>query len=449
MFDQSFSPKNLAKIYHQENKKGINIAGRFFPEVLEEYGKIKRVRSLIQKLFINKEIYKKNSFEERLTKLYELKKIYNISKNTVVEAHLDSISQRINSKIIPFTICKLPYLKNNKDVYVTENNPESFFLEKQIQKNIKYTYSVKQADRDLIVPQLRAVLDDRFPKYIIKTDIKSFYERIDRRLLLNKLNKNPILSLSTRKIIAKVLREYGDITATEKGIPRGIGMSAYLAELYLKNFDQQICKINNLIYYARYVDDIVLVVSPKPSDKIEKYFQRINSILSEDNLELNKSANKTKLIDFPGPEKSYSFDYLGYGFKYISKSFYLTISEIKKIKYKNRISKTIESYQKKSVKQPRKARRELLMRLRFLTTNTNLFNNKNYAVVGIYNSNKWATNFKFLSDLDDYLQKESIIITNNHVTQRISKFSFLDGFINRGFTSFSDKDFRVIVKVWK
>src|SRR5690606_33805227 len=126
------------------------------------------------------------------------------------------------------------------------------------QKNIKYTYGVKQADRDLIVPQLRSILDNKFPKIILKTDIKSFYETIDRGLLLKKLNENSVLSLTTRKVIARLLESYEEESGAALGVPRGVGVSAYLAELYMQDFDSAIKSLPNLIYYARYVDDIVI-----------------------------------------------------------------------------------------------------------------------------------------------------------------------------------------------
>lgn len=226
MFDQSFTSKNLTKIYHTENKKGVNVAGIFFPELLIKYEKIKRTRKLITKLFSNRKLYQKNTFEVRLKALYEMKRHYKKIKQNEIEMHLDNVSKKINSKKFSFHIKKLCYQKNSKDVYITNGDAASFFAEKQIQKNIKYTYSVKQADRDLIVPQLRSVLKDQFPKFIIKTDIESFYESIDRDLLIQKLNENPILSLSTRKQIAKLLRDYGKLTGHDKGIPRGIGVAS-------------------------------------------------------------------------------------------------------------------------------------------------------------------------------------------------------------------------------
>ncbi|WP_260295516.1 antiviral reverse transcriptase Drt3a [Sedimenticola hydrogenitrophicus] len=446
MFDQSFTSKNLARIYHDENKKGVNVAGIFFPEILAKYENIKRTRRLIRKLYINRRFYKKDTFEVRLAKLYEMMGHYKTIKNEAIESCVDEISRRINTKRFSFNIKKLPYKKNDKDVYVTNDDADSFFAEKQIQENIKYTYVVKQADRDLIVPQLRSILSDRFPKFIIKTDIESFYESIDRNLLIKKLNKNPILSLSTRKLIGKLLRDYDNLTGQDKGIPRGIGISAYLSELYLKDFDQKIRAIKNLTYYSRYVDDIIVVIAPKSAETVDDYFEKINSLIKSDLLSLKN--NKSEWFTYTGIETGFSFDYLGYKFKKNGKNFDLSISDKKKEKYKKRIKLTFEKYAKHSVKQPRKAKKELFMRLKFLTTNTSLTNNKGNAIIGIYNTNKWVTDTKFLGGLDDFLRGQSNTIPDAIVKQKVMRFSFLDGFVNRTFCRFSLKELETIVKAW-
>lgn len=447
MFDQSFTPKNLARVYHSENKKGVNIAGMFFPEILLEYEKINRTRKLIRKVYSNRRIYSRPFFEKRLANLYELRRTYKKTKNEAIEEKLEKISNEINSKSFSFSIEKLPHKKNDKDVFVTKGTAESYFAEKQIQKNIKYTYSVKQADRDLIVPQLRSVLEDNFPKFIIKTDIKSFYESIDRDLLTKKLNKNPILSLTTRKLITRLLREYESISGEKKGIPRGIGISAYLSELYLKEFDEKVRNIDNLIYYSRYVDDIVIVIAPDHKESVESCFEKIKEYVKSDNLELKD--DKSTHFDFPEKNEKIDFDYLGYQFYKHGGSFYLSISKNKREKYQNRILLTIKQYIKNSKRQPNRSKKELFLRLRFLTGNTSLSNNKGNAVVGIYNSNKWVTDTKFLKSLDSFLSGKANLIKDPSVKEKVKNFSFSRGYRERTFSNFTTKQFQKIVRPWK
>ena len=54
-----------------------------------------------------------------------------------------------------------------------------------------------------------------------------------------------------------------DIISTFPGVPRGIGISAYLSELFMRNVDNQIQELDDLIYYARYVDDIIAIFVPQ------------------------------------------------------------------------------------------------------------------------------------------------------------------------------------------
>ena len=447
VLDQSFSPGNLVKIYHGENKKGINVAGMFLPQVLEEYKKINRMRALIRKLFLNRRIYRRSTFKGRVVKLYEMKRNYKRIKNEKIVFYMEDVSKVIGSKHFSFKVDKLPYKKNGKDVYRTGSDAASFFAEKQIQRNIKRTYSVKQADRDIIVPQLISILSDKVPKLVMKADIEAFYESIDRDLLVKKLNEKPVLSLSTRKLITKMFRKYEALSGEERGIPRGIGISAYLAELYLKTFDEEIKRIDNLIYYARYVDDIVIVVSIKSGEGEEAIKKKVSSLLDKEKLSLNQ--NKTDVFSCLNGSETFSFEYLGYKFNKAGAELKVSISDKKIEKYKSRISRSIDKFKKNSIKQPKKAKKELFLRLSFLTTNTSLSNNKGNAVVGVYNTNKWITETGPLVHLDNILKGRIASLKDEKIKQKASKFSFRKGFSERRYTRFTSKDLETIVKAWK
>lgn len=447
MFDQSFSQQNLFKIYSYENKRGNNLAERFFGDVNEEYVKVKRARKLISKIYARRRYYSDENFEKRVLLLYRLLREIRNRKNEIVRNHLKRVSNNISERKFKFSLTKSEEKVNGKDVFLTGSSVDSFFAEKQIQKNIKYTYGVKQADRDLIVPQLRSVLDNKFPKIILKTDIKSFYETIDRELLLKKLNESPILSLTTRKVIARLLESYEKESGAALGIPRGVGVSAYLSELYMKNFDAEMESLPNLIYYARYVDDIVIVLSPQPGKNSQDYLKLIESKVKEEKLSLNQLDDKTKTFDFCSGD-NFVFDYLGYKFRCSGGNIKLELADKKKNKYNKRIVDVINAYKKHSVKQPKKARKELLLRLKFLTYNTKLSNNKGNALVGIYNSNRWITASDCLQSLDNKLQGLSNSIPHEGLRKRISKFSFKEGFDKRLFANFSAQEFSTITRVW-
>jgi hypothetical protein len=448
VLDQSFSTQNFYTIYKQENKKGQNVTTEYFPDAAVYNLKIKKLRQLISKSYSKRRYSSSRWFESRISNLYLLLKLLKNKRNEIVLDNLHDISSLVSSPKADFKIIKSPEKINDKYVYFLDNTAESYFTEKQIQRNIKYTYQVKQNDRDLIIPQLKFCLNNKYPMYIIRTDIKSFYETVDRKMLLTKLNQSSVLSLASRKIIAKLLRSYGEVSGEENGIPRGLGISAYLSELYLKDFDYKIKKISNLIYYARYVDDIVLVISPHPTDNKENYLELIKEFLSDDNLSINTDEEKTALYSIPS--ENYDFDYLGYKFKKNGSRCGLSISDNKNDKYIAKANKIIDKYNKSWVRTPKKSKRDLLLRLRFITSNTRLFNNKGNAVVGIYNSNKWVTDTKFLTFLDGQLCKAISRIENIALRKKLmGKHKFAIGFENREFVNFSAKEFSIISKGWK
>ena len=127
---------------------------------------------------------------------------------------------------------------------------------------------------------LKNLLEDGFPKLIIRTDIKSFYESIPQKDILQKIKDDNLLSIKTQKFIGEILNGYNVATCqTEdfKGVPRGVGVSAYLSELYMRAVDNKIKELPDLIFYARYVDDIIAVFTPQKEEKelLIKYKTRI------------------------------------------------------------------------------------------------------------------------------------------------------------------------------
>jgi hypothetical protein len=450
VLDQSFSAQNLFYIYKNENNKGNNIASKFFPEIIDSHDKIKRLRKIISSHYKQRRKRSDAWFKTRVSNLYLLLKILKKNRNELITQKLSDVSSRISSKSFNFEVMKSNSKRNDKDVYLLDRSPESFFAEKQIQRNIKYTYKVKQNDRDLIIPQLSSCLNNKFPVHIIRTDIKSFYESIDPSILLKKLNENAILSLSSRKIIAKLLRSYKASSSSDTGIPRGVGISAYLSELYLKEFDSKLRNLDNLVYYARYVDDIVLIVAPEVTVSKEHYLDLIKNYLNEVNLDINTDQDKTAVFVTPTVNDTFEFDYLGYKFKKRGNKLLLSISDKKKEKYVSKINYCVDKYNKSSEKAPKKAEKELKIRLRFLTSNTRLSNNKGNAVIGIFNNNKWVTDYNFLNYLDGQLKQAISKVDHLLLQPKLrDRYSFKKGFENRNFSNFDSKDFSVIGRGWE
>lgn len=75
------------------------------------------------------------------------------------------------------------------------------------------------------------------------------------------------------------------IIALSTGLPRGLGISAVLSELYMKYFDLSIRRVGGVYYYARFVDDIIVFCSDQHSANV--VMETAKSELSKLGLTLN------------------------------------------------------------------------------------------------------------------------------------------------------------------
>lgn len=404
MLDQSFSIENFRKILDIENRKGNYLEGEFFPEIAELNNKIKdanwEIRILKQK-GLTKETFidEQKKINEKKDKLTELKeqKILN---------HLSTISANVTASDFKLTIVQDLKI-TNKPVYKTDYNLENILTLKQLQYNFRKLYKVKQSSRYSIISQLKNLLEDGFPKIILKTDIKEFYESIPHENLLKKINDDNLLTNLSMRFIQQILKEFKEKSGATKGVPRGIGISPYLTELYMRDIDTKIRQLPNLMYYARYVDDMILIFMPQINNTSRDYQEEVKEVLAKEGLTMNVGADKTKLIDLSNKNinQQYSFEYLGYKFTtgYSSNKhipLILTISTRKKKRYEERLKKAFDLYFKQARLNEKQARKLFVKRIKFLTSNTRLVNNKKNVITGIYYTNSLISTTEDFKELD-------------------------------------------------
>lgn len=442
MLDQSFTPKNLKRVYEEANRKGLYLDQHFPPIVEELSKKLKKERGIKKRLNKKRERMDEDQYQEIRKRINENIKNLKEQKSDELDSHLTVISNRISSKKFELKLKAHETRHHTKTTYKIPNQLEHILAEKQLQRNIKKTYNVKQSNRDTIVSQLTAILGDPFPKYIMRTDIKDFYESIDKIKLQKKIDNSPQLSLSSRKMIKKVLEEHKRISGSHKGIPRGIGISAYLAELYMKETDSKLESLSDAVYYTRYVDDIIIVFSTKSDDEEKDHKTIIKEFIEETGLSLNEEKTYYKDLRF---DNNFQIDYLGYKFYYTS-SLKIKISNHKVEKYKKRIDLSFDSYQKGH--KGKKERKDLINRIRLLTGNTKLTNNKGGAFVGIYSSNKWANDLSPFKGLDAYLSHKINSLQCKNLQKRLQKLSFEEGFKRKSFRKFSATELGKLTKPW-
>lgn len=438
--DQSFSVDNFKKILSYENRKGKNLEKEFFPSIFETTKKITEINKKI-----HARIRLNISDDKVLTKLNEDKVNIKNLKQELIEKHLNEVSEKLSDPKFKIAITKVE--TDDKPVYTISETAENYFAMKQLQYNVKKSFKVKQANRFAIVNQINSLLTDNFPKIVLRTDVKSFYESIPHDKLLAKINDNPLLSFLSKKLIWKILKDFLEASsATDKiGVPRGIGVSAYLAELYMRDIDKEISSLKDVTYFARYVDDIIIVFTPTTNQKTLTYIDQVKNIM-ELGTGLKMNPVKTNELDLVKSNAVCVLNFLGYQFQFKDLKFVqIKLTNDKMNKYKGRITNAIKEFNTQSKFDSRGARRILIHRLNFLTGNTRLENNKANVLVGIYYTNSLLSEpFDDLIVLDNFLAAEvDANIANADLRRRLKLFSFKKGFEEKKYVNFSSKTKRV------
>jgi hypothetical protein len=458
MLDQSFSAENFFRIFHVENRKGTFNRDLLSEEYLLVHEKVKH-------LFSERSRLGKNEFKIALTDL-------NDQKDEALKKHLQIISESCNSRSFKFKLSKT--ILDGKELFTVNHDPSSFFAMKQLQFNIHRTFKVKQSNRYELVKQLRILLEDGFPKILIRIDIRGFYESIPQDSLVSKIEENQLLNYHSKRLLKSLIYSYEQSKDTKLskpsyGVPRGVGASAYLSELYMRDIDSAMKSLGDLCYYSRYVDDAVFIFIPRSKDKIANYLQYIKDILAAHHLALKDGSdggsNKVFSIDFFSQSANYDFDFLGY--KFIIENRRLTelrLSKNKTEKYARRLKISVDEYNKTSKYNEKKARALLIKRIKFLTGNFHLVNNKKRIKSGIYYSNILIKDNKLVSkefkELDlvmidclDKLNPNPNLQVNASTLKKkiIGRYSFHEGFYSHAgrFHGFTDVELNEIVYPWK
>ena len=435
MLDQSFSLKNFQEIYDVENRKG-NCLEKNFLEFLDLYDKTDKIKRATK-------LAKRAKTKNRKKNLYEAVKQYKQQKEELLDKHLLQIEKDIHFDRFKVLLKPGPYIKG-KNTYMFEDTPINFFVSKQTQINLNKVFKIRRSSRNDIIAQLKCVLSDELPKIIIKTDIKDFYETIQHNKMLPVIDSNPLLSIVSKRYIHKILSQYTSITNKAIGLPRGIGVSACLSEIYMQKLDEKVKSMPNLIYYARYVDDIIMVFGLPSINYDDSIVGKFDEICAK--LGLARNEAKTQTIVVQRTTNNKSFDFLGYKITVRWNHIDIDFSIKKLNKIKNRIRKAFCIYAR--TKNKRSAAHILYQRIKFLTSNTRLINNKNNVVVGIYYSNKFITGNNSLRALDRYISLFYKSISNVNLLTKIKGLSFVNGWEKRIYHKHSVKALKQITKIW-
>ena len=447
LHDQSLSIKNFQRILEDDSRAKGMLEITYFPDAFAITKKIKLLkrsfRRLKRWLRINKiDAVYLDKRKQLINKVIELRKN---ERNNIIESVLSEVIKNVNKKGYSLTLLKSAQKIAGKDVYSVGNEIETVFVSKHLQNILLNIYDVRISNRDLILSQLTTLLNDSSPKYVIRADVENFYESISHERLLKILHSSALLSVAPRRLITQLLKSFESLVGIGRGVPRGVGISAYLSEIYMTELESELRSIKDLSYYGRYVDDIVMLFSPCTSSNLASFLKELTAAADRIRLKLNNKTKEFNLLE----SASANFEYLGCKFQIQPNNLKVTMSQKKFERYKGRIDSAVSDYSNKMLKMPKKASKLLLTRIAFLTSNTRLHNSKSKAFIGVYFGNKHITDTSQLLALDSYLTYKVSGESFQKLRKRILKYSFKNGYENRIFRSFSTGELKAISKAWK
>jgi hypothetical protein len=150
--------------------------------------------------------------------------------------------------------------------------------------------------------------DPKNCKYVLKMDIRHFFDTVPHDILKAKLRK----SIHDEKMLDLLFRI---IDVTEVGIPLGFYTSQWLSNWYLQGLDHYIKEKLAATHYMRYMDDMVIFGSNKKV--LHRMRQAIADYLVDElGLELkdNWQVFRFSYVDADGEERGRDLDFMGFRF---------------------------------------------------------------------------------------------------------------------------------------
>lgn len=488
MLDQTFSAKNFMNVYSQENRMGripVETMGLGFQTVVEE---MKIVNSELQKLKSLKKSEKTEDIKKKIDELKKKQKDLKENKQKALFEEMQDLSSKVNSSTFRFKLEKV-WIGDKMGFKIDSKDHAQLFAMKQLQVNLQKTFKVKQANRHLIMTNIKLLLKTKRPFYIIRTDISSFFESIPQEELKHIVMDNTLLSYKSKVFVNAILKEYeaekAKFTADECegmkegcGVPRGIGISSLLSEIYMRDLDNSIKKRPEVIFYVRYVDDIFMLLAELPQGKdLGKYYGDLTNVFKQKGLELKYlTDDKCSIIDCTKHKDTiFKVTYLGYRmnifgkmsepedkkdkpkWKYMDEVF--SMSDNKKERITMRIDNAFKHFDATNKYDIHQARKDLVDSLKLITGNVRLHKSKSGIKTGLYYNSDLLDDKNDLETLNIYLYSKKVNLHKNlfhtedekkaYLTalySRIRKFNFVTAWETRKMYDLKDKRLKEIMK---
>ena len=352
-----------------------------------------------------------------------------------------------------------------RTIYQLQDLESELVLRKAAQ-NVRTILETKQSNRIQIIRRIRLLCEEGMPFCLGRFDIRHFYESIDQRHLEETINRRLTTSPSTRHALSTFLQQCR--LNGVNGLPQGLAISAALSELYMSSFDERVPRRLDTHFYARYVDDILLLLPP--TNLVGRLKHDVFSMLPT-GLSLNEK--KTMILSFSEERKAHGgaehkFDYLGFCFcvgwltkpktdRTVSRRVTIDIAQSKVAKRKTRVVRALLQYLS-----DRKFD-DLVDRFKIITCNYPFFDHRNAQLRLAGNSHSYGLidlPSQALGELDMFVKR--ILLSKRGKIgfqlaqalpksriQRLLRLSFTRGFEDSTHFYFGPNRLSYLIRCWK
>ncbi len=257
---------------------------------------------------------------------------------------------------------------------------------------------VRSLNRKQIATQIVKILEADVSHHILRTDIIDFFGSIP---VYDAVSLESVQSCFPAVEYAWCMKMLSADPYSGNKLPRGLSISGELAEHFMAAFDRNVISHEGVVFYGRFVDDIIIVTA---SDDLDELKESMSDYLPDC---LSFNPEKTQTCQWgDNRQAAEGFDYLGFSFcrtqKISSKKrseVHVGIATSKMLRYKKRVELAFNDFIKN------RDFRLLMDRVRYLTGGCSVYSSfqRRRITLGLSASHRDLTDDAALQALDAYL----------------------------------------------
>lgn len=363
-----------------------------------------------------------------------------------------------------FAALNLKSISVRKKIAYSVDDLPTLIVLRRLNSIITRSTNVRTADRDTIIRRLATILGEGVIHRVYKFDIRSFFESIDNIHLIQEIDSDQRIPRLAVDLLRKFVSKIADLQIP--GVARGVPLSATLAEYSMQNFDSAISKSPHVYFYARYVDDIIIVTGARERERAFVKFVNKNlpsglkfnhEKCSRMSLGVNKGGTGANILG--------RLEYLGYEFvihetavvsKKMKRGVEVRFANKKLNRLKSRICRSFIAYcEEKDI--------DLLVeRIKLLSGNYNLRDRitKQVRNAGLYCNYRRVTDTSQLDEVDRFfkslafgnksrISKKIRSIMPKVEQDTIAPFNFRQSFKSKTFYNFTHSEMKSLSQCWQ